>query len=460
MLGASLTTTRNRIAAVCLGALVASGLVMAGAGGANADDYPGQDDIAAARAAANSQAATVAELDAAVADLEKALHDAEAAQLLAADRYAQSQSDLESATINLATAKERSAAADAALAQAQADLAAVAQAAYREGGDMGQLGAVVTADGFDDAITSSELISRASDETATTVQRVEAAQLVADTMRTAADDAAVRATEAAAAASKAYDDATAAAKSATQAVNDADAVRADAVDRLAQMNGTTVALEQARQQGLAEKRDKKRRDEAKAAQEQAENEQSQGGGSKPESTKDPKPEGTKDPKPDPKPEETTNPKPEETTEPKPQETEQPKPPTTSGGWKSTASQGEAAVAKALTLMGLPYKLGGSGPSSYDCSGLTMTSWKAAGLSIQRSSQMQYNSTKHVAFSQLRKGDLIFYGSDRNPSKIYHVAIYIGGGMVAEATKPGSLSVVRDYDASWRIDDLIPVAGRP
>jgi cell wall-associated NlpC family hydrolase len=111
-------------------------------------------------------------------------------------------------------------------------------------------------------------------------------------------------------------------------------------------------------------------------------------------------------------------------------------------------------------MGLPYKLGGTGPSSYDCSGLTMTAWKAAGISIQRSSQMQYNSLKHVPFSQLRKGDLIFYGDNRDPSKIYHVTIYIGGGMVAEATSPGNLSQIRPYDASWRIDDLIPVAGRP
>nr|AIA90847.1 NLPC_P60 [uncultured Catenulispora sp.] len=90
----------------------------------------------------------------------------------------------------------------------------------------------------------------------------------------------------------------------------------------------------------------------------------------------------------------------------------------------------------------------------------MTAWKAAGLSIQRSSQMQYNTTTHVAFSQLRKGDLIFYGTNRDPSKIYHVAIYIGGGMVAEATSPGKVSQIRAYDASWRIDDLIPVAGRP
>ena len=134
----------------------------------------------------------------------------------------------------------------------------VAQAAYRDGGDMGELGAVVTANGFEDAITSSEVMTRASDEMATLVQRVQAAQLVADTMRNAAVDAEARAAEAATAASDAYDKAEAAATSATQAVEDADAVREDAMNRLAELQGTTVYLEKERQAGLAADRDAKR----------------------------------------------------------------------------------------------------------------------------------------------------------------------------------------------------------
>ncbi|MGC4174403.1 NlpC/P60 family protein [Demequina sp.] len=458
----SLSLTRSRIAAVCVGALAATGVALVGAGGASADGYPGQDEINAAREAAASQASTVSELDAAVASLEDALHDAEAAQLLAADKYAQAQGDLEAAQANLVTANRRADEADAALAEAQSKLAVVAQAAYRDGGDMGQVGAVVNANGFEDAINSSEAMNRASDEMATLVQRVEAAQLVADTMRKAANDAATAAADAKIAAADAYDDATAAADAAEQAVKDADEVRDDAVNTLAELRGTTVALENARQDGLAAERDKKRRDDAKAAQEEVEKENggssNSGGSSNPGGNSNSggdtsTPTKTEDPK-------AEDPKPEQTKDPEPEETEQPKPPTTSGGWKSSAAQGEAAVAKALTLMGKPYKLGGSGPTYYDCSGLTMVSWKAAGLSIQRSSQMQYNSTKHVAFSQLRKGDLIFYGSDRNPSKIYHVAIYIGNGLVAEAARPGKDSLIRGYDESWRIDDLIPVAGRP
>ena len=441
----------RRVAALCVGALIASGLALLSAGGARADDYPGQDEIAAARAAADSQAASVADLDAAVASLEKAQSDAEAAQLLAADQYAQAQGNLEDAQTALADARKRAADADAALATAQAQLAAVAQAAYRGGGDMGELGAVVTATGFQDAITSSEVMTRASDEMATLVQRVQAAQLVADTMRNAAVEAEARAAQAATAASDAYDKAEAAATSATHAVEDANAVREDAMNRLAELRGTTVYLEKERQAGLAADRDEKRRADAQAAQHAAgsgSNGSGSGAGSTPTKTTDPAPVHT------------TAPAPGNTTAPKPTETPAPKPPATSGGWKSTAAQGEAAAAKALTLIGLPYKLGGSGPTYYDCSGLTMTSWKSAGISIQRSSQMQYNSTKHVAFSDLRKGDLIFYGDNRDPKKIYHVAIYVGNGKVAEATKPGTPSVVRSYNASWRINDLIPVAGRP
>ena len=450
-----LRPTRTRVAAVCVSALVGTAIALGAAGGATADDYPGQDDIARARAAAQSQAATVDQLDAAVAELETAMSDAEAAQLIAADAYAQAQADLDSARETLTTAKQRSADADAELKDAQSALAAVAQANYRDGGGMGQLSAVMTANGFEEAIGSSEALSRASDETATLVQRVQAAQLVADTMRDAAVEAEANAAHAQSAASDAYDDAVAAADAAQRAFTDAAEVRDQAVAALAKLNGTTVAMEKARQDGLAADRDKQRKAEAKAAQDKAEQEASKPATPKPTT---PTPTKTENPAPT----KTEDPAPTKPEDPAPTKTEDPAPPAppASGPWKSTAAQGEKAVAKALTLMGLPYRLGGTGPASYDCSGLTMVSWKAAGISIQRNSQMQYNTMAHVPFSQLRKGDLIFYGTNRDPKKIYHVTIYIGGGMVAEATSPGKVSQIREYDASWRIGDLIPMAGRP
>lgn len=131
-----------------------------------------------------------------------------------------------------------------------------------------------------------------------------------------------------------------------------------------------------------------------------------------------------------------------------------------GGWTSSASDGQKAVTKGLTLVGYPYKLGGNSLAGFDCSWLTMTSWKAAGYSIPRSSQLQYNALKKVPISQMRPGDLVFYGTNRNSSQIYHVALYIGNGQVVEAARPGKDSLIRGYDESWRIDNLIPYVGRP
>jgi peptidoglycan DL-endopeptidase CwlO len=94
-----------------------------------------------------------------------------------------------------------------------------------------------------------------------------------------------------------------------------------------------------------------------------------------------------------------------------------------------------AVAKARAQLGKPYVWAASGPGSFDCSGLTMYAWAAAGVSLPHSSGMQIGSGTRVSRSELKPGDLVFYGSP-----IHHVAIYVGGGQVIHA--PTSGDVVR------------------
>ena len=132
---------------------------------------------------------------------------------------------------------------------------------------------------------------------------------------------------------------------------------------------------------------------------------------------------------------------------------------TSGSWSSTAAQGQQAATYAQTLLGSPYQLGGNGPG-YDCSGLTGASWRSAGQTLPHSSRSQYGAVAHVPFSDLRPGDLIFWGTNRDASQMYHVAIYIGGGLVVEATVPGSTAKTRAYASSWNLGDIMPYAGRP
>lgn len=90
-----------------------------------------------------------------------------------------------------------------------------------------------------------------------------------------------------------------------------------------------------------------------------------------------------------------------------------------------------AVQFAHSALGDSYRYGGTGPSSWDCSGLTGGSWKAAGVTLPRTSQQQYAAGKKISKSQLQPGDLIFYYSARS-----HVAIYVGDGKIIHASRPG------------------------
>lgn len=116
---------------------------------------------------------------------------------------------------------------------------------------------------------------------------------------------------------------------------------------------------------------------------------------------------------------------------------------------SNSSAG-VAVKTALAQVGDPYVWAAAGPDSFDCSGLTMYAWAAAGVSLPHSSAMQYSATARVSTSDLQPGDLLFYYSP-----IHHVAMYIGGGRMVEAPYSGqSVRVV-----PMRTSDLVG-AGRP
>lgn len=113
------------------------------------------------------------------------------------------------------------------------------------------------------------------------------------------------------------------------------------------------------------------------------------------------------------------------------------------------SRAAAAVAYAKSKLGDVYVYGATGPSTFDCSGLTMESWAAAGVSIPRTAAEQYDGLTHVSRSQLEPGDLVFYDYGEG---ITHVAIYIGDNEVIHAPHTGT---VVQYG---EIDNVGPVAG--
>lgn len=100
-------------------------------------------------------------------------------------------------------------------------------------------------------------------------------------------------------------------------------------------------------------------------------------------------------------------------------------PVVSGG----SSAGQAAVAAALSKVGSSYVFGASGPSSFDCSGLTSWAWNQAGVGIPRTSRGQAGLTS-VPLDQLQPGDLVTYYSP-----VSHVGMYIGNGQIVHASTP-------------------------
>jgi cell wall-associated NlpC family hydrolase len=103
-----------------------------------------------------------------------------------------------------------------------------------------------------------------------------------------------------------------------------------------------------------------------------------------------------------------------------------------------------AIAYARAQLGKPYCWGGTGAScpnppytGYDCSGLVMMAWQAAGVGILRTSEQQWASLRHIPLSAARPGDLVFYaGSDGTLTAPGHVVLYIGHGRVIQAYATG------------------------
>ncbi|MET9440033.1 NlpC/P60 family protein [Streptomyces sp. NPDC006610] len=116
-----------------------------------------------------------------------------------------------------------------------------------------------------------------------------------------------------------------------------------------------------------------------------------------------------------------------------------------------AAKADKALAFARAQIGKPYVWGATGPGSYDCSGLTQAAWKAAGVTLPRTTYDQVNAGTTVPLSSARPGDLVFFYDD-----VTHVGLYIGDGMMIHAPKPGAY--VREesvyYDGESSIHSVV------
>jgi cell wall-associated NlpC family hydrolase len=128
-----------------------------------------------------------------------------------------------------------------------------------------------------------------------------------------------------------------------------------------------------------------------------------------------------------------NPTPSPPPSPKPPPNPPPQPPPPPTGGTGVAR----AIAFAEAQLGEPYQWGGAGPDSWDCSGLTMQAWAAAGVYLPHYAAAQYYQGTPIPVSSAQRGDLLFWSTNGAPSGIHHVALYLGNGRYIEAPHTGA-----------------------
>jgi cell wall-associated NlpC family hydrolase len=396
------------------------------------------DDVAAAQEAVTSTAAQVAAVELRLAEQAAARDAAWVAVATAAETYTQALVDADAAEATAASTAERAATADADVEEARAELGQIALEAHRAGGSLDDVAVLLSADGYEDFVARSTAIDQMGERADRAVQRFQAAEVVGRTLAERAERAAEAATAAATAAEDALSEAQRLQAVAEGQVAQIEAERDGLLTELAQLRQTSVEVERARQAQV--EADRAARADAAA---------------RPPTSGD---SGTTTPVSAP-----STPTPAEPTSPPATAPPTTPPPSSdpyglgTGSQRGTAAQGDAAVAWAVQQVGKTYAYGASGPDSFDCSGLTMRAWEAAGVRINRTSRDQYRQVYKISYDSMRPGDLIFWGTNAaDPGSIYHVAMYVGDGQMVEASRPGV--PLRVTPIRW--SSTMPYAGRP
>lgn len=127
---------------------------------------------------------------------------------------------------------------------------------------------------------------------------------------------------------------------------------------------------------------------------------------------------------------------------------------TGGDYNGPASgPARKALQFAYAQLGKSYQYGAAGPDHFDCSGLTMRAWEAAGVNITRTTNSQYAATKRVSKSNLQPGDLVFFSS------LGHVGMYVGGGKMIHSPHTGDVVRIVSITSGYYLSNFYG-AGRP
>lgn len=407
----SVITARSTVTA----ALATLALVASTATALAADDPPSPAEVAQAQADVRDRAGQVAAIEQQIRDSAARLEDAYVAAQMAAERYNGARWQHREAVRELRRAKRAARTAEAKVQRQRGGIVTLVTQTYQQGAELAEVNALLDGGGPQQVMDRYGVVQSASAAMDARYDAFSRMSRAADQAREDAVAARERSADLLAEARSARAQAGALAAAAQAESDRMTATRATLVRRLARAQHVSVALAEERAEALT-----------KAATAAA---PASAPAPAPASTTEagpaPQPSGNPDPRPEPAPAPAPAPDPEPAPEPEPEPEPAPAP---SGGV-------DAVISFARAQIGEPYQWGADGPGSWDCSGLTMRAWEQAGVYLPHYSAAQYDQSTPISRSQLRPGDLVFWGD--SPGSIFHVGLYIGDGQMIHAPRTGT-----------------------
>ncbi|MFD3402665.1 NlpC/P60 family protein [Kribbella sp. NPDC058693] len=398
---------------------------------------PSKAAVERAKQAAASKAAQVATIERQLAAANARLEQLGIESGIADEAYNGAVYRLQQAKAEAAAAAARATEAEKTLATQRAQIGRFAAASYQGGGDVAKIAPLFTANGPQDLLDSAGAARSVSAAMQGSYLRFSATQVMTNLFKVQADQAVVKvkkATDEAAKAKKAAEDAEAAQSAAVTAIG---VQRTQSIAQLAVLQNTSVKVAAQRQRGLEElarqraaalaakkaaelKRRIAAREAAERRAEAAERAREAAEEARQEKEERKQNHGKKPPK-----------------------HHKPKPSNDNnggggnGGGHSSGGSARDAINFALRQLGDMYLWGATGPSRWDCSGLTQGAWERAGVQLPHYSVAQYEQIQHIDEDELRPGDLIFWATNpSDPGTIHHVAMYLGNGQMIHAPRTG------------------------
>jgi cell wall-associated NlpC family hydrolase len=393
--------------------------------------YPSRHQIQHAQHRAARAADDVAGIRAQLAAANQRMEATAVQAEQAAEAYNGARWHLQQARRDARVADRHARIASADVTRQRRSYAASVVSSYEMGPSLTPISAIQGSSGIGSVLSRLATLQNAQSAIDSSYDSFQASSVLAGVARSQADAARARAQALATQARQARDAAAAAATAAATTTQQMAARKTSLIRHLADLQHVSVRLAAKRQAGIeaAAQAAAQRAAEKAARQAAAQAAQAAAQQAAQQSNNGPSSGPTASPTSSP----TSGPAPPTPTNPPTTPPPTPSPPT---GTPPPASGAGAAIAFARSQIGDPYVWGATGPNAWDCSGLTMGAWRAGGISLPHFAAAQYEQSTPITPSSLRPGDLVFWGSSSSPSSIYHVALYVGNGMIIQAPRTG------------------------